>query len=140
MPAQSYANHVHRPKLFAVGFLTWVAAVVGYGLAHFGYHTQMWVSALVLVALITPILASRVYIVALQDRIIKLEMQMRTQTLLTPSQQGQLRKLSNKQIVALRFASDAELPGLLERAVAEQLTPDQIKKAVRDWQPDLDRT
>ncbi len=140
MSAQSYANQVHRPKLFAVGFFAWVAAVVGFGLAHFGYHTHMWVSALLLVAVVTPILASRVYVVALQDRIIKLEMQLRTQTVLSPAQQAQLRKLSNKQIVALRFASDAELPTLLERVVAEQLTPDQIKRAVRDWQPDLDRT
>ena len=44
------------------------------------------------------------------------------------------------QIVALRFASDAELPGLLERAEREQLTADQIKRAIKNWVPDVDRT
>jgi len=42
--------------------------------------------------------------------------------------------------VALRFASDAELPALLERADREQLSSDQIKKAIKNWVPDWDRT
>ena len=49
-------------------------------------------------------------------------------------------RFSIKHIAALRFASDAELPALIDRAIAEQLTPDQIKRAVKDWQPDLLRT
>jgi hypothetical protein len=45
-----------------------------------------------------------------------------------------------KQIAALRFASDAELPALLERAAREQLPPVAIKRAIKNWVPDLDRT
>jgi len=45
-----------------------------------------------------------------------------------------------RQIVALRFASDAELPGLLQRAAAENLTADQIKRGVTSWQADDMRT
>ena len=43
-------------------------------------------------------------------------------------------------LVALRFASDAELPDLAERARRDQLTPDAIKRAVVNWVPDYDRT
>jgi len=67
-------------------------------------------------------------------------MRVRTTALLTPDQQRLLGQLHNKQIAALRFASDAELPALLERAVRENLKPDAIKRAVTTWTPDLDRT
>ena len=83
---------------------------------------------------------SRTYTTRLQDRIIKLEMRLRCAQLLSGAQQATLNRLSNPQIVALRFASDEELPGLLERAEREQLTADQIKQAIKNWLPDLDRT
>jgi hypothetical protein len=49
-------------------------------------------------------------------------------------------RLSLPQLIALRFASDEELPDLMGRALDERLTPDQIKRAVRDWQGDYLRT
>jgi len=51
-----------------------------------------------------------------------------------------LARLSMPQLIALRFASDAELPALMERAIAERMTPDAIKREVRDWQGDYLRT
>jgi len=86
------------------------------------------------------LLISRSYITRLQDRIIRLEVRLRGAELLTPEQQRLLGTAGMKQIVALRFASDAELPALLERAVREQLRPDDIKRAIKTWVPDLDRT
>ena len=86
------------------------------------------------------LLISRNYITRLQDRIIRLEMRLRGANLLTPDQQRQLASLRIKQIVALRFASDAELPALVERAAREQLPPDSIKRAITTWVPDYDRT
>jgi hypothetical protein len=44
------------------------------------------------------------------------------------------------QLVALRFASDQELPALVERADREHLSPDQIKRDIKNWVPDPDRT
>jgi len=83
---------------------------------------------------------SRLYTTRLQDRIIRLEMRVRTAALLSPEQQRLLDQLNIKQIAGLRFASDAELPALLERAVREKLPPKEIKRAVKSWTPDLDRT
>jgi len=83
---------------------------------------------------------SRRYTTALQDRIIKLEMRVRAAAFLTPEQQRLLMQLDTKQIVALRFASDAEMPALLERAAREKLPPKEIKRAIKAWVPDYDRT
>ncbi len=73
-------------------------------------------------------------------RIILLEMKVRAAELLTPEQEARLAALTRKQIVALRFASDAELGELVDRAAREQMTPDQIKRAVKQWRADLYRT
>ena len=89
---------------------------------------------------ISLLLISRSYTTRLQDRIIRLEMRMRTASLLTPDQQRLLTTLRIKQLVALRFASDAEIPALLDRTAREQLPPDEIKKAIKTWVADHDRT
>ena len=85
-------------------------------------------------------LQSRGYIVRLQDRIILLEMKVRGAELLTPEQQARLAAFTRRQVIALRFAPDAELPELVDRAARENLTPDQIKRAIKTWVADLDRT
>jgi hypothetical protein len=94
----------------------------------------------ILAALAVLLAISRTYITRLQDRIIKLEMRVRAASLLSADQQRLLFQLDNKRIAALRFASDAELPALLQRTVKEQLKPSDIKRAVKNWVPDFDRT
>ena len=69
-----------------------------------------------------------------------LEMKVRGAEVLPAGQDAQLAKLSSKQIVALRFASDEELGALLERAARENMAPKDIKAADRTWRPDLHRT
>ncbi len=140
--AQSYENHAHRPIATTVGFLFVGIAVVGFvGAVRSGGG---WNLALAFGGLIASVLVllsiSRTYITRLQDRIIKLEMKVRCATLLSPEQQRLLAKLDNKRIAALRFASEEELPELLERASRESMKPDEIKRAIRNWVPDYDRT
>jgi hypothetical protein len=48
-------------------------------------------------------------------------------------------ELSDKQLVGLRFASDSELPALVQRALDEKLSLGDIKKAVGNWRPDYSR-
>jgi hypothetical protein len=143
MPTQDYATHRHNPKLTGVGFMFVVLAVVGFSLRWFGIGGR-YAMALGLAGLIAAIQVlltiSRVYTTKLQDRIIRLEMKVRGVTLLTPAQQVVLARLSRPQVVALRFSSDAELPALVEQADREKLTADQIKRAIKNWVPDFDRT
>lgn len=141
MAAQSYANHAHRPTLTAIGGFFVVVAVTAFTMRWRNGQGSMAVGLLALsAAVFTLLLISRAYTTKLQDRIIRLEMRVRVARLLTPEQQGQFEQLSIKQIVALRFASDAELPALLERTVREKLAPADIKRAITVWVPDLDRT
>jgi hypothetical protein len=140
---QSFENHVHRPVRTVIGYLFLAVAFVAFVLRWFGIggRVSFAIGLLGLCASVTMLLViSRTYTTRLQDRIIKLEMRLRAAPLLTPEQQRLLGQLDNKQIAALRFASDAELAALLERAVREKLQPKEIKRAVKSWTPDLDRT
>jgi hypothetical protein len=138
--AQTFETHRHNPKATAVAAILWLIAVVCFALTVFGFRTLeagllfLSLSVFILIAI------SRLYTTKLQDRIIKLEMRVRGERLLTPDRLAALNRLRKGQVVALRFASDAELPGLIEQAERENLTPDQIKRAIRTWVPDWDRT
>jgi uncharacterized protein DUF6526 len=140
---QSYANHRHNPRLTFIGFLLLYLAIVAFALRWFniGGRYSMAVGLLGLIASVQVLLSiSRLYITKLQDRIIKLEMKVRCVRLLTPAQQALYARLDKAQLLALRFASDEELPGLLERTASEKLDADQIKRAIKLWVPDWDRT
>lgn len=139
---QTFRNHAHRPTATIVGVAFTLVALWAFG-ARFlkGDHSPVMIGLLAVTgALLALLYISRVYTVKLQDRIIRLEMRVRGAALLTPEQQQILHGLPIKKVVALRFASDAELPVLLERAAREPLTPSDIKRAVTNWTPDQDRT
>ena len=143
MAIQSYQNHVHRPVATAVGLLFVLVALAGFALRwlEVGGRTSFAMGLLALVGAVVSLLyMSRTYTTKLQDRIIRLEMRIRGASLLPAEQQRVLAQLSVKQVAALRFASDAELPALLDRAAREKLTPTDIKRAITVWTADLDRT
>ena len=140
---QTFENHAHQPVQTAIGYLFLAVALVAFALRWFGIRGRgsFAIGLFALCASVAMLLwMSRSYTTRLQDRIIKLEMRVRTAALLTQEQQRLLGQLDNKQIAALRFASDAEMAALLERAVREKLQPKEIKRAVKSWTPDLDRT
>ncbi len=140
---QTYATHRHTPTPTYVATVFWFLSVVGFALRWFyvggRYSMALGIGGLLATTFMT-VLISRDYTTKLQDRIIKLEMRVRTASLLSPAQQAALFALPKSRIIALRFASDEELPALIERARAENLTSDQIKRAIRTWVPDVDRT
>jgi len=143
MKTQGYQHHRHVPVLTIVGAIFFLVAVAGLALRWFGIGGR-WAFAVGLGGMLAGqfvlLLISREYVTALQDRIIKLEMRVRCGALLTPAQQEALWSLETAQLVALRFASDAELGMLVERAARERLTADQIKRAIANWVADWDRT
>jgi hypothetical protein len=143
MAEQTFEHHTHQPVITGVGYSFLWLALISFALRWFtiGGRVTMALGLLFLCASVQALLyASRRYTTRLQDRIIKLEMRNRTHPLLTPDQQRLLLQLDTKQIVALRFASDAEIPALVERAAREKLPPIEIKRAIKTWTPDLDRT
>ena len=93
----------------------------------------------VVVALALLMLAffARVMALKVQDRVIRLEMRMRLMQVLPPDLQHCINELTPGQLVALRFASDAELPGLVRDVVEGKCTTGKdIKLKVKDWQAD----
>ena len=132
--AQSYANHVRRPRLWNTAS---VLAVVAFALLVIDAVKQGSLVSVALAALGAAVVLAlstlRLTATRLQDRVIRLEMQVRLTRL---GRAADAARLSTRQMVALRFASDAELPALVDRTLGEQLTPDAIKRAVTDWQAD----
>ena len=138
---QSFQNHAHHPKpTYVLSVFALAAFVLFIGAVFFGWDTRDWVIGCLIGAVWVISAISRWYIVALQDRNIMLEVKVRAAELLTPGQDAQLARLSAKQIVALRFASDEEFGQLLERAARENLSPKDIKASIRTWRPDYYRT
>jgi len=140
MAEQSFKNHAHRPLQTTVLWMMAMIALVLIVMQFRGSNTRDWAIVVIVLALFQVGWISRAYIVRLQDRIILLEMKVRAAELLPAGQDAQLAKLTKRQIVALRFASDEELGALLDRAVRENLAPKDIKAAIKTWRPDLHRT
>ncbi len=76
-------------------------------------------------------------IVTVQDRVIRLEMRLRLREVLPPDLAARIGELTLRQLIALRFASDAELPALTRDVLAGNCpTPRDIKSRVQNWQGD----
>jgi len=96
---------------------------------------------LLVVSLALLVMAGRMrsYATHLQDRIIRLEERLRLAAVLEEPLRSRVAELTGSQLIALRFASDSELPALVQRALDEKLTRSDIKKAITDWRPDYSR-
>ena len=76
------------------------------------------------------------YALGNQNRIVRLELRFRYYIITGKRLEPLECRLNFSQLAALRFASDEELPALVERAVKENLGGRQIKKSIRNWLPD----
>ncbi len=98
---------------------------------HFGFEV------VVAAALVTLAFMSRIQALTVQDRVIRLEMRLRLRGILPPDLQPSIDQLSHRQLVALRFASDAEMAELVRDVLAGKLsTSKDIKMRIRSWQGD----
>jgi hypothetical protein len=88
------------------------------------------------VALMVGFLKIRLYALKVQDRVIRLEERLRMEKLLPENLKARIPELEVSQIVALRFASDAELPSLVEKTLAGNLKSKEIKQSIVNWRAD----
>ncbi len=138
---QSFKNHTRFDPLFhfiAMPLLVanFIVAIVD--TVHHWPHGHFLFSWWIVMSLVLIVLAGalRGATLRVQDRIIRLEEQLRLADLLPESQLGLIEKLTIRQFIGLRFASDAEAPALADRAVAENLSDKQIKQAIVNWKAD----
>lgn len=136
MPEQNYANHTRYDPLLHFFLMPLCLTCFVASIVHVVHSRTPFDVLLVPVtfALLLSSLKGRMYAVKNQDRIIRLEEDLRMRRLgVDPS------SLSTPQCVALRFAPDDELPALAARAAVQNSTPKQIKEAVARWRPDYHR-
>lgn len=139
--AQSYASHAKIDPafhFFVLPVLIINILVVAYLLIR---HPGIGGAWLLLISVTLLVLATRLrsWATHLQDRVIRVEERIRLTAILPEPLRLRIAELSDSQIVGLRFASDAELPSLFQRALDEKLSRSDIKKAVTDWRPDYFR-
>ena len=142
-PEQSLKNHAridpaHHPAILILFLNVLVAAVWAFRAPSPGLPLRMWV-VLVAVALLLSSMKARMNALKVQDRVIRLEEKLRYAAILPPQQLALAEALPLRSLIALRFATDAQLPSLLERAAADRLTSAQIKQAITTWRPDNHR-
>jgi hypothetical protein len=94
-------------------------------------------TAVVAAALAVLVFVARYMVARVQERVIRLEERMRLESIAPAEMRGRINDLTMRQLVALRFASDEELPGLAARCLSGELeSGEQIKKAIKTWRPD----
>jgi uncharacterized protein DUF6526 len=135
---QNLANHTRLDPPFhffvlPVLAITWVVSVVV--LVRRPCFLHFWI-VVFNTALIVAVTRSRQYALKVQDRVIRLEERLRLATLLPDSLRPQIAKLTERQLIALRFASDEEVPALVERTLSANLASADIKKSIKNWRPD----
>jgi Family of unknown function (DUF6526) len=137
--AQSFRNHARIVPAYHVGvFVPFLANFIWATYRLIGmFSGETFIAFLVSIALLLMFFSLRVQVLTVQDRVIRLEMRLRLRNLLPPDLQDHISGLSHKQLVALRFAGDAELPALVREVLAGTLkTQKDIKARVREWQAD----
>jgi hypothetical protein len=135
---QNFSHHTRWDPVFHFFILPVFAITLIMTIVHLvrrpGLHSA-WLIVVVIAAILA-IFKIRMYAMRIQDRVIRLEERLRLATLVDPSLRSQIASLTESQLVALRFASDAELPALAARALNEKLPADEIKKSIQTWRPD----
>ena len=139
---QTYANHARFVPLFhfvVFGLLILNLFYRLYVVVRY-FHWGAVIDVLLAVALVLFAWSVRTFDARLQDRIIRLEMRLRLQRLLPAELQPRIAELEPGQLIALRFATDAELPGLVDEVLAGRLTKNsEIKQRIQTWEPDYFR-
>jgi hypothetical protein len=142
---QSFAHHTRWDPTFH--FFLAPVFVLGLVLSliiffeHIGHgdmhdHVHLVLLVLFAFALLTLVFKTRLYALKVQDRVIRLEERLRLGQILQEPLRSRIPELTIDQLCGLRFASDAELPKLVERTLNEKLKRSDIKKSIQTWRPD----
>jgi len=142
---QSYAHHTRWDPLFHFFVLPVFVLGLIMSLIHFFAHItegdfrdhfHAFLLILLAAALLVAVFKIRLYALKVQDRVIRLEERLRLTQLLSEPLRSRIPELTEGQLCGLRFASDAEVPKLVERTLNEKLSRKDIKQAIKTWRPD----
>lgn len=138
---QNYSNHTRLDPpfhffLLPVAALNILAAI--WNLIRSPSLGSAWFVVLALAGAVA-VVKIRMYALRVQDRVIRLEERLRLSQLLAEPLRSRIGDLTEAQLVALRFASDAEIADLVEKALSGTMVPRELKQAVLNWRPDYFR-
>ena len=140
MAEQNFANHTKffpQFQFFVLPVLIFNFGWSIYRLRTWNYSIDGFIAVVVALALLLGFLTARVATLKVQDRVIRLEERLRYQRLLPADMQSRIEEFSVAQLVSLRFASDAELPALARKVLADKLEErNAIKQLVKNWKAD----
>lgn len=104
----------------------------------FGINFASVMNVLLGIAFVIFVTYARLFALTVQDRVIRLEMRLRLERVLSPDLRSRIPEFTVAQLVSLRFASDQELPLLAQQVLDEKLADRKtIKKRVKQWQADF---
>ncbi len=139
MEAQNYGNHTRWVPLYHFAAAGLVVIFFGASIwrlikqPSLGQTINLGMAA----ALVLVFFYARATAITVQDRVIRLEERLRLRELAGSELGGRVDEFTTAQLIGLRFASDAELPGLARKVLDESIADrSTIKKMVQDWRPD----
>jgi len=137
-PKQNMKNHARFDPMFH-GFLS-VGALILLGATIYALVRQPnWWGVVRLLGVLWAIVLmfkTRLYALKVQDRVIRLEERLRLAQLLPEATRARIGELSEGQLIALRFASDGEVAGLVQQTLDGNWDQKQVKSAIKHWRPD----
>ncbi|MEO5618217.1 MAG: DUF6526 family protein [Candidatus Eisenbacteria bacterium] len=136
---QTHSNHARYVPLyhFVLGGIVAINLAYAANELKHGMTQARVLNLLMAVGFVILFWYARAFALAVQDRVIRLEMRLRLEKLLSPQQFARFDQVAPGQIVALRFASDAEMPGLISDLLDGKLDrPGDIKRRIQNWQAD----
>jgi hypothetical protein len=136
---QTFANHArfHPPFHFFLipGALILLILTIVNAIRH-ARRLDAWILLLIGILFPVAVFLIRINALRVQDRLIRLEERLRLEALLSADLSARIGELTEAQLIALRFASDAELPLLVPKVLAANMQSKDIKKAIVAWRAD----
>ncbi len=142
---QSFEHHSRLDPAFHFFLVPVFSIGLVMSLVHFIYHFRendardnfhAFLIVLLAFSVLALVFKVRLYSLKVQDRIIRLEERIRLGQILQEPLRSRIPELTVDQLVGLRFASDAEVPNLVQRTLTENLSRKEIKKSIQNWRPD----
>ncbi len=140
--SETYATHRRFVPGFHYGVFVGLTVNLAWALSRLGQSLSgdTVVGVILAASLIGLAIYARSFPLKAQDRVIRLEMLMRLRDVLPVAMHARIREFTLGQLIAMRFAGDAELPGLAAKVLQENIqSRDAIKQLIQQWQPDTHR-
>jgi uncharacterized membrane protein (DUF485 family) len=140
MAEQNYSNHVKFVPLFhffvlPVLLINFFSSIFRYRIV--GFSWPWLIGMLTALALFLLAGLGRTFALKVQDRVIRMEERQRCERLLPTELKSRIEEITPDQFVALRFASDGELPGLVNKVLTDKISDRKtIKQMVKNWRGD----